>query len=48
MVSLQIEILNQPELLRKLELINWVPAAEHFNFGFSGQQIESFIGQVTI
>jgi hypothetical protein len=47
MTSLQIEILNEPDLLRKLEVINWTPA-EHFPLYFSRPYIESFINQVPI
>jgi hypothetical protein len=48
MASLQIEILNQPELLTKIDIIDWTPAAAHFNLFFSRQYIESFINQVKI
>jgi hypothetical protein len=45
--SFQIEILNQPELLAKLEVINWTPAVM-FKFGFHESEIAAFANQVTI
>jgi hypothetical protein len=47
MGDLQIEILNQPELLRKLEVINWTPGAV-FKFSFQSSPFEAFLNQVTI
>jgi hypothetical protein len=45
--SLEIEILNQPELLRKLEVINWTPGIE-FKLRFYEIEIDALITQVTV
>jgi hypothetical protein len=45
--SLQIEILNQPELLRKLEVIDWTPSVV-LQFRLFTGKIDAFLNQVII
>jgi hypothetical protein len=47
MQSLQIEILNRPELLGKLEVVNWTTGVE-FGLQFHEGEIAAFINQVTM